>query len=92
MRRKWARKRGHIAQFGPSFCLACARYPPDCEARDLQQGLFPGGARLAVHQGVLAAGVEDEAGGLRVGVSHGGDADAVIAQGVQVINEKLTEL
>ena len=48
-------------------------------------------ALLDVHQGVLAAGVEEEAGGTRVGVSHGGDADAVIAQDGQVVNVKLTK-
>ena len=29
--------------------------PPDCKARDLQQGPFPGGAVLDVYEDVLAA-------------------------------------
>ena len=90
-RRKQNSKRGHIAQCGPSFCLACARFPPDCEARALQQGPFPGSAGLDAHQGVLAAGVEEETGGPRVAASYGGDADAVIAQDGQVVNVKLTK-
>jgi hypothetical protein len=47
-----------------------------------QQGPVPGSAVLDVHQGVPAAGVEDEAGGLRAGVPYGGDADAAIAQDI----------